>query len=198
MLRQKDSDTKCRIMELLQRQNLVKFHYISAHRRNQAAYFAFLKLGARAESAVPALMDIYELKISPFSQQATARSLGHIGPTAKRAIPLLIRGMADTNTLVRCDTLMALADFHAEPQLVVPALTNALGDSDARVRLFACTALQGMADATKVRNPDEGWMEKSVPALVHSLVDSDVQVRRFAADVLRQIDPASLTNSAVP
>ena len=97
---------------------------------NVVVSLAFRRLGARAEVAVPALIEIYELKLSASSQQTTARSLGVIGPPAKRAIPLLIRGMAGTNALLRCDTVQALADFHAEPKLVVPALTNALNDTE--------------------------------------------------------------------
>ena len=141
MLRQRDSSFKHKVMELVQKQHFIKVHYIPAERRNQAAYFAFLKLGASAEAAVPALIEIYELKRSPYSRQCAAESLGVIGPAAKRAIPVLVRGMADTNILVRCDTLLALGKFHAEPQLVVPALTNALNDPNGKVRLFACMAL---------------------------------------------------------
>ena len=76
MLRQRDSTAKRKVMELVQKQQLIKIHYIPAQRRNQAAYFAFLKLGARAEAAVPALMEIYEQNISPFSRQCAARSVG--------------------------------------------------------------------------------------------------------------------------
>jgi len=187
MLRQRDSTFKRDVMGLLQKQHIIKAHYIPAERRNQAAYFAFLKLGARAEVAVPALIEIYELKLSPFSQQTTARSLGHIGPAAKSAIPLLIRGLADTNTLVRCDTLLALADFHAEPELVVPALTNALNDPNGKVRIFACMALWKVGVAAK----------PAVPALVKALDDSDSSVRGQAALALKQIDPEAAAQAGV-
>jgi HEAT repeat protein len=202
MLRQRDSSFKHKVMELVQRQHFIKVHYIPAERRNQAAYFAFLKLGARAEAAVPALIEIYELKLSPFSRQATARSLGHIGPAAKRAIPVLLRGMADTNTLVRCDTLLALADFHAEPELVVPALTNALNDPDGKVRLFACMALgdvgrAGSPDVAKVGNPSEEWVRQTVAGLVKSLSDPDPSVRGQATLALRQIDPEAAAKAGV-
>lgn len=58
MLRQRDSSFKHKVMELVQKQHFIKVHYTPAERRNQAAYFAFLKLSARAEAAVPALIEI--------------------------------------------------------------------------------------------------------------------------------------------
>jgi hypothetical protein len=179
MLRQRDTSLKRRVMGLVQKQPFIKVHYIPAERRNQAAYFAFLKLGARAEVAVPALIEIYEQRLSPFSQQCAAESLGVIGPAAKKAIPVLVRGMADTNTLVRCDTLLALGKFRAEPEVVVPALTKSLNDPNPRVRLFACTALVQVG----------GEAKQAVPALVKALDDSDSSVRGQAAYALHQIDP---------
>ena len=202
MLRQRDSSFKHKVMELVQRQHFIKVHYIPAERRNQAAYFAFLKLGARAEVAVPALIGIYEQRLSPFSRQCTAGSLGHIGPAAKRAIPVLLRGMADTNTLVRCDTLLALADFHAEPELVVPALTNALNDPNGKVRLFACMALgevgrAGSPNVAKVENPSAEWVRQEVAGLVKSLSDPDSSVRGQATLALRLIDPEAAAKAGV-
>jgi HEAT repeat protein len=200
MLRQKDSDTKRKIMELLQKQPFIKFHYIPAERRNGAAYFAFLRLGARAEAAVPGLIEIYQQKISPASRRSATLSLGVIGPVAKRAIPLLIRDLGDTNVPVRCDILLALGHFRAEPQLVVPALANALRDSDASVRLFACTALwsMGIPKAAGVRDSSAPSLKETVPALVHLLSDSDARVRAAAASALQQIDPAAIPQEGAP
>ena len=84
-------------------------------------------------------------------------------------------------TLVRCDALLALGKFRAEPELVVPALTKSLNDPNPKVRLFACMALAEVG----------GKAKQAVPALVQALDDSDSRVRRQAASALHQIDPES-------
>lgn len=187
MLRQRDSSFNCKVMALVQKQHFIRIHSIPAEQINHAAYLAFRKLGARAEAAVPAPIEIYELKPSPFSQQATARSLGSIGPAAKRAIPLLIRGLADTNALLRIDTLLALADFHAEPELIVPALTNALNDADGGVRTFAFDALWTVG----------GEAKPAVPALVKALHHPDPSTRGGAARALLKIEPNALVPALI-
>jgi hypothetical protein len=187
MLRQKDSPFKRKLMEVIQKQGFIKLPYIPAERRNQAAYFAFLKLGARAESAVPALIQIFELNISAFSQQCTAGSLASVGPAANVAIPVLVRGLTNANPLVRQDIVTSLGRLHSEPELVVPALTKALNDPVARVRSSACLALWRVGAGAK----------QAVPALVKALNDSDPSVTSVAALALRQIDVEAAAKAGV-
>lgn len=148
-------------------------------RQNQAAYFSFLHLGTNAEAAVPDLIAIYQQKISPFSQQCAASSLASIGPAANKAILVLVAGAKSPNELVRCDTLLALGKMHAEPDLIMPALTNALNDPVPKVRMFACMAL-GMVGPEW--NPAIHVL-KSV-----SEQDPDKNVRALAASELTRID----------
>ena len=171
MLRQRDSFLKRKAIELARKQHLIRVHFVPAEQHNHAAYLAFRKLGARADVAVPALIEIYEQKLSPSSQQAAARSLGSIGPSAKRAIPVLILGMTDTNALLRIDILRALADFHAEPDLVVPALTNALNDANPGASVFAFDALWEIGEAAK----------PAVPALVKAVHNSEPSARGWCS-----------------
>lgn len=187
MLRQKDSPLKRKLMGVVQKQNFIKVHYVPAERHNQAAYFAFLKLGARAEPAVPALIQIFELNISPFSQQCTAGSLASVGPAANVAIPFLVRALTNANPLVRQDIVTSLGRLHSEPELVVPALTNALNDPAARVRSSACLALGQVGAGAK----------QAVPALAKALNDSDPGVPSVAALALRQIDVDAAARAGV-
>ena len=182
MLRQTDSSFSRTMVDLFRKQRFIKIHRIPAEPHNHAAYLAFRKLGARADVAVPALIEIYEHKLSLSSQRAAARSLGSIGPSAKRAIPVLTRGLADTNALLRIDLMLALADFHAEPELVVPALTGALNDPESSVRIFACDALWEVGEEAK----------QAVPALVKALRDSEHNVRGSAVRSLLKIEPTTL------
>lgn len=145
---------------------------------NQAAYFAFLSLGARAQGAVPALIQIYESRITPFSRQSAASSIASVGPAGNSAIPVLIRGLSDTNILVRCDTLQALGRLNSQPDLVMAPLTNAFNDRSPRVRISACIALGEVGERS----------EDVVPALMMiSTNDSDPGVRLFATNTLIQI-----------
>jgi len=189
MLRQTDSSFNRTMVNLFRKQHFIKFHHIPAEEHNHAAYLAFRKLGASADVAVPALIEIYEEKLSPSSQQAAARSLGSIGPPARRAIPILILGLTDKNALLRIDILRALADFHAEPDLVVPALTNALNDANPGVSVFAFDALWQIGEAAK----------PAVPALVKAVCNSELIVRGNAVRALLKIAPdtvvPALTNA---
>jgi HEAT repeat protein len=147
--------------------------------QNQAAYFAFLRLGTRAQGAVPALIQIYESRITPFSRQCAASSIASVGPAGNSAIPVLIRGLEDSNVLVRCDTLTALGRLNSQPDLVVPTLTNALNDPVPKIRLFACMALGEVGEQSK----------EVVPSLKEAAAhDPDPMVRENAAMTLHEIE----------
>jgi HEAT repeat protein len=147
--------------------------------QNQAAYFAFLRLGARAQGAVAALIQIYQSRITPFSRQCTASSIASTGPAGNRAIPVLIRGLSDSNILVRCDTLLALGRLNSQPDLVVPTLTNALSDHAPKVRMFACMALETVGERSK----------QVVPTLREAAThDPDPNVRENAAMMLHELE----------
>ena len=100
---------------------------------------------------------------------------------------MLLRGLADTNLLVRCDTLNGLAHIRSEPELVVPALTKALNDPVPKVRVFACMALSQQAEEAK----------PAAPALVKALSDSDSSVRGLAANPLKAIDPEAAAKAGL-
>jgi hypothetical protein len=187
MLQKRDSAFKRMVMGWAQKQHFIKVHYTPAERINQAAYFAFLKLGARGEAAVPALIQIFELNISPFSQQCTASSLASVGPAANVAIPILVNGLANSNPLVRQDIVNSLGRLHSEPELVVPTLTKALNDPAARVRITACLALGQVGAGAK----------QAVPALAKALNDADASVAGMAAMALRQIDPEAASKAGI-
>jgi HEAT repeat protein len=162
-------------------------------RQNQAAYFAFLKLGARAQGAVPALIQIYESRITPFSRQCAASSIASVGSAGNSAIPVLIRGLGDSNVLVRCDTLLALGRLNSQPDLVVPTLTNALNDPVPKVRIFACMALGTVGERSK----------QAVLALREAAAnDPDSNVRLSATGELHTLEAEAqmlqFTNRAKP
>ena len=126
LLQARDSDTKLRVVGLLQKQTFVKVRHTPDYILNGRAACAFRLLGPKARSAVPALVEICDRNISFYSQFYTFKALGYIGPAARDAIPALVKWATNSGCLVRLDAIEALADIHAEPQRIVSALTNVL------------------------------------------------------------------------
>ena len=86
MLRQSDSPLERRVMDLAQRQRFIKVHFTPAEMRNSGAWLGFWILGSNAAGAVPALMGIYDRKISWWSQLYAVQSLGAIGPSLNQSV----------------------------------------------------------------------------------------------------------------
>ena len=73
MLRAKDSALKVKLMDLVKRQHYFRIEYTPADELNYRACSAFGVLRAKAQSAAPALIRIYEQNISPASQFYVSR-----------------------------------------------------------------------------------------------------------------------------
>jgi hypothetical protein len=99
MLRVKDSPFKVKFVSLVQKQRIIVIDNLTdAEYWNWAAARGFHVLGAKAQSAVPALLEIANQNISRTSQSYAIEALGFIGPPAKEAVPFLIRCATATNT----------------------------------------------------------------------------------------------------
>lgn len=101
LLLKRDSATKLKLMNLVQRQHIIKFDSTLAEVWNNAAEKGFQVLGAQAESAVPSLIEIASQNTFYRSRAYAIQALGNIGPPAKRAIPsLLLRWAAKADTAI--------------------------------------------------------------------------------------------------
>jgi hypothetical protein len=187
MLRTTDPRWKLQLYGLVQKQRFIKIAYISAPFRHNEATRAFNCLGARAESAVLPLVEIYDAGISPSSQTATAYSLGSIGPTAKLAIPSLLRGATNANPDVRASAIIALGQIHADPFLIMPTFLKARRDSNKSVN----------DAARRLIDTYEKEATRSVGALFESLQDADEKVRRQATNSLKEIYPEASANAGI-
>ncbi len=178
MLRAKDSPLKLGFIPLAQRQHIIATRYASAEEQNDAAQRAFMVLGAQAQSAVPALLEIANRNISPASRYAAIDALGNIGPRASEAVPSLLRWATNGEGPQACHAITALGRVGAEPHRVLPVLTNAL--SDPNVRPCAASALGEFGTNASL----------AVPALVR-LLDSDMDLtdKSVYSNALKQIDP---------
>jgi HEAT repeat protein len=178
MLQATDRPLKLKLTALAERQHLIKLQaLVPSAERNREGAMGLQALGASARSAVPAVIEIYEARVSPSSERWSSYALGAIGPAAKEAIPTLLRATTNADPQSRQNSLIALASIHCEPAVVVAALTNAFNDQDANVRLWACNrfGLLGV-EAAAAR-----WSARA--ALEPLLQDPDARVRREATAV---------------
>ena len=188
MLRAKDSSLKENLMDLVIRQHIVKLDFTLAVDLNWRACEAFRVLGAEAQSAVPALIEIANQNISHSSRCCAIRAVGSIGPSANGAVPALLRWATNPDAGVRCNAIFALGKIGAEPHRVVPVLMNALHDPRPDVRFNAVRALVQFGPKARL----------AVPALVEILSNAqDGKQRSRAEYVLKAIAPEAAARAGV-
>jgi hypothetical protein len=152
MLEKRDSTLKVTILRFLYKHHFVKSPLITAN-QNFAALAGFRILGSSASNAVPRLIAIFDSDPAPFPQQAVPEILGEIGPAAAPAIPALLRGTSHTNANVRNNSIYALRQIHAEPELVVPAFISLLNDPENFVQAQAARGLGAFGGDAKTAFP---------------------------------------------
>ncbi len=182
MLRARDSALEVRLRNLAQ--HIMRIRYTPAYERNQRARHGFEVLGAQAQSAVPALIDIANRDVSRTAKFNALDALGFIGPPAEKAVPSLLQWATNTDQELRCSAIFALGRIRSDPERVVPALTNALRDTFPSVRVHAVIALEQFGPDAK----------QAVPALVE-FFKTDSTTR--SASALRAIDPEAATKVSV-
>lgn len=108
-------------------------------------------------------------------------------PAAAPAVPVLIECLGDRNDEIGNKAANTLSEL-GMPDVVVPALTNAMQSSSARSRVWAVRCL--------------GWhhdqVHDVVPVLRAALRDRDREVRVSATNILRRWAPEVLTNAPPP
>jgi HEAT repeat protein len=184
LLRMRDSALKLKLINLAQRQQLIKIKHTAARDWNEVAVYSFGILRTDAQSAVPALVEIANQNISRDSRNLTIEALRYIGPPAEQAVPALLLWATNADWLTRANAIMALGDIHAEPHRVIPVLTNALHDTNSDVRYCAVTALEQFGQDAEL-------------AVVKLLNDPDYNVRDNATNALRRIDPEAAAKAGI-
>jgi HEAT repeats len=119
-LQARDSNLKKRLIELAESQNVLTIQMHPAKEQWNEAVVGFGLLGEKAAGAVPTLIELHERTNSPALHEQAARALGAIGPTAKAAIPALIRDMGDADAHVRFVAAAALVQIRSDTDLVAP------------------------------------------------------------------------------
>jgi HEAT repeat protein len=115
-----------------------------------------------------------------------AEAASELAVLGKQAVPILLSASHDSRPEVRETALAALMKSPFGDDVVLSALTEALDDPDARVRLLAIQSLGRLARMTPINDPDEAG--KAVGALIlrfrAALKDTDAEVRAEAASAL--------------
>ncbi len=191
MLRTPNLPWKNRLFAWAQKQHVIKIHYVQPEFGYDEAFFGFEVLGPRASNAVPELVKIFDQ--NPAAQSSIAMIFGQIGPDAKAAVPLLLRGAASTDNGLRNNSLAALCNIQAEPNLVVPVFINALQDPDPQIRGWAISGLQRFRTNAKTAVPALVKLieskEPPPPTSVTGFSTGGPGTKAAALHALRQIDP---------
>jgi HEAT repeat protein len=149
-------------IRLVQKQQIIKISRSRPDDLNYMAGSAFAVLGTSASNAAPALIQIFDQKLSPMSRANAAEALGSIGPAAEKAIPSLLHELGNTNRdSTRTSCALALGMIHRRAEVVVPILTRLLADPNPNMRNHAAIGLAGFGSEAK----------SAVPALVKHLDD---------------------------
>jgi hypothetical protein len=183
MRREHDSHWKLKLIALARKQHVITIRHVPATRQTAQAAAAFETLGSSGKVAMPELIKIYEMHVSPLSHELIDNIFVSIGPAARQAVPSLLRCATSTNSSVRADAVHALGRIHAEPNIVVPALIAYLRDPDFFVRDQAAWALGRFGPDAK----------QAVSALIEASRDQGRSISRDANEALQEIDPEAAT-----
>jgi HEAT repeat protein len=114
MLRVKDSLPKAALVWFNKKQNIINFRITSDVGWNLAGLQGFSLLGTNAQSAVPALIAILNQNTSRQSQSYTIGALSCIGPSAKEAVPTLLRFANDPDPVMRSTAAIVIRQIDPE------------------------------------------------------------------------------------
>jgi hypothetical protein len=123
MLRRPD-DSRVHLLLLRVESLIYRRHMPIAEEVRDEGIAGFDVLCAEASNAVPALIQIHQE--GPIFRVPAARCLRAIGPPAADSIPILLPDITNAAPELRLISIRALGEIHSRPEIVIPALTNAL------------------------------------------------------------------------
>ncbi|MCA9122104.1 MAG: HEAT repeat domain-containing protein [Planctomycetaceae bacterium] len=143
------------------------------------------RLGREADVAVPALVaSLGDQTDSPEDLEFVREAhfaLSAIGPGAKDAIPVLVKGLASTNEGAAASAAYALGKIGAEARSAVPALQRAEGSESVIVKAASVFALWQIQPGNPARRV------KATTLLLKALEDERELVRAGAATMLGEL-----------
>ncbi len=182
-----DSPFSRKWVALLQKQHFFKPPQQAWLGYSQACQ-AFEALGPAGSNAVPALVNLYRQRVSADSQVFVLDALYAMGSNAVPALaPLLRDGVTKSIPMLHDESVFLVGQVHTQPDVFVPMLIAALGDSKPTARRNAARAL-GAYGTTAI---------SAVPALIILLHNPTTVDSSAASQALKQIDPVSAARAGV-
>jgi HEAT repeat protein len=178
-LRVRDTAWKIKLRGWLGRESVFGIDLTPAYVRQRRAIQACYALGPAAKAAIPDLSErLNEQRISQTLRTLALAAIGpdalpfmigaltnsdpqvrlymslafrYVSFDADAAVPALVRCLSDPQDYrIRCEAAMALGHIRKRPELVVPALTQNLTDTNETVRSLTATALSRFRDTPLV------------------------------------------------
>lgn len=136
-------------------------------------------LNGAAAPAVPELAQLFDTSTSISSKNCAAAALGAIGPPAIGATSNLLKGLANTNDIVRIFAIRALDSIQPPLPSVLPPLLAAVNDPNGSVRLTAIRLLGRYGPEA----------QSALPTLDGMLGSTDEAIRAAAQSSILKIQP---------
>jgi HEAT repeat protein len=171
--------------------------------RNYAAAFGLMWLGSNAAQAVPQLIKMYDSHPEASWSSYVPLAVGFVGPPAKQAVPMLLRAITNTNSMVRIYAAKALGQIHADAPTTVAALVRCLRDPEEDVRMSAVWALHEFGPDAKaavpnllqfVRSETQGAKPMSIGKFPLQMIFT-LNIYDIAREAVWKIDPDAARNA---
>lgn len=146
-----------------------------------------------AEEAVPCLAEALQ-NSQWFVRRAAAEVLGKIGPNAKKAVPHLVKALADSNKKVRIAVKNALDNVLLKQSSLVndeeeeAAASDTLKEIKRLIKQLTEGDETGRCEAAEALGEIGPAAEEAIPHLVKALADSSQILRNQAAQALGRIN----------
>jgi len=150
-----------------------------------SAHAALIKL--RHEPLTP-YFELLKDKSDALKWYPTAMLLGYCGTNASPAIPLLLKSLQDSNTLIQAHALTAIGMIECEPQACVPAVIPFLTNADVALRHKAYYALLAFKEHAQTASDQ----------IILGLTDADPWIRNQALLACLEILPPADQRRARP
>jgi HEAT repeat protein len=137
-------------------------------------------LGVAGPESVASLIDSLKIARDPVIRRKAAEALGHIGPSARLALPVLAAALKDSDPLVCLHAAEALLRTDPKHPTALAAITSVLKHPDREFRARAAETLGLLGERSQRAARD-------LSALVRS--DPDPLVRGIAANALGRLRP---------
>jgi HEAT repeat protein len=206
LLRAEDSTLKIWAMYLVRKQRIIPDRFTSAYGRMSMAAAGFSYLGADAQSAVPALIEVADQNLSSKSAYDSYRrsqaimSLGRVGRPARETVPALLRYATNADPGVRGSAGFALMCI--DPELASKAGLKLPPLAPGNIALLISELATNKAASIRFQLAGElgvyGRGDQTVTAaLIAALNDNDRQVRWAVTNALLQLDPEAAVKAGV-